>query len=99
MMQAYMRERVGASMDKIGLADVREYYAAHPNEFQAEDRVKWQDLFVLFERFKTPDEAPQYAAGLAARAGRGGDFGKLVAGLRNGGGKVPNRAGIGEKTG
>jgi parvulin-like peptidyl-prolyl isomerase len=99
MMQAYLRERMLAYMDKIGLSEVREYYASHPDEFQAEDRVKWQDLFVLFERFKSADEARQYAAALAARAAQGADFGKLAAEYGMGDSKFRNGAGIGEKPG
>lgn len=99
MMQAYLREKLNPYLDKIGLADVREYYAAHPQEFQAEDRVKWQDLFVAFDRFKTPDEARQYASGMAARAARGADFAKLAAEHGMGDSKFRNGAGIGEKPG
>jgi hypothetical protein len=99
MMQMYLRERMVPFMDKIGLADVREYYAAHPDEFKAEDKVKWQDLFVLFERFKTPDEARQYAAGLASRAAKGADFAKLASEFGMGDSKFRNGAGIGEKPG
>ena len=99
MMQAYLREKVGPSMERIGLADVREYYAAHPDEFMAEDRVKWQDLFVAFDRFKTPDDARQYAAGMAARAARGMDFAKLAAEHGMGDSKFRNGAGTGEKPG
>jgi hypothetical protein len=99
MMQAYLRDQVGPNMDKIGLADIREYYAAHPDEFTADDRVKWQDLFVAFDRFKSPDEARQYAAGLAARAAKGNDFGKLAAEHGMGDSKFRNGAGIGEKAG
>ena len=99
MMQAYLREKVSSPMDKIGLADIRDYYAAHPDEFQAEDRVKWQDLFVLFEQFKSRDEARQYAAGLANRAARGEDFAKLAETYAMGDSKFRKGAGVGEKPG
>jgi len=99
MMQMYLREKMLPYMDKIGLTDIREYYAAHPDEFKAEDRVKWQDLFVAFDRFKTPDEARQYAAGLAARAARGSDFTQLAADYGMGDSKDRKGAGIGEKPG
>lgn len=99
MMQAYLREKLNPYLDRIGLADVREYYAAHPEEFQAEDRVKWQDLFVAFDRFKSADEARQYASGMAARAARGMDFAKLAAEYGMGDSKFRNGAGIGEKPG
>ena len=99
MMQTYLREKMSPHMDKVGLADVRDYFAAHPEEFQAEDRVKWQDLFVLFERFKTPDEARQYAGALANRAARGEDFAKLAETYGMGDAKFRKGAGIGEKPG
>jgi peptidyl-prolyl cis-trans isomerase SurA len=99
MMQAYLREKMTPYMDKIGLADIRDYYATHPDEFKAEDRVKWQDLFVLFERFKTQDEARQYAAGLASRAAKGADFAKLAGEFGMGDSKLRSGAGIGEKPG
>lgn len=99
MMQSYLREKVAPSLERISLADVRDYYKAHPDEFMAEDRVKWQDLFVAFDRFKTPDEARQYAAGMASRAARGMDFAKLAADYGMGDSKFRNGAGIGEKPG
>lgn len=99
MMQTYLRERLSPNLDNLSLADMREYYSAHLADFKAEDGVKWQDLFVLKERFKTPDEARQYAMNLAARAGRGEDFVKLVADYGMGDSKIRNGAGVGEKPG
>jgi peptidyl-prolyl cis-trans isomerase SurA len=99
MMQTYLRDKLAPKLDALGLADVREYYASHLSEFQAEDRVKWQDLFVMTERFKSVDEARQYAAQLAARAGKGDDFAKLAAEFGMGDSKFRNGAGIGEKPG
>jgi peptidyl-prolyl cis-trans isomerase SurA len=99
MMQTYLRDKLSPKLDALSLADVREYYASHLNEFQAEDRVKWQDLFVLAERFKTPVEARQYANQLAERAGKGEDFAKLCSEFSMGDSKFRNGAGIGEKPG
>jgi len=99
MMQTYLRDKLAPKLDALGLADVREYFASHLSEFQAEDRVKWQDLYVMTERFKTVDEARQYAAQLAARAGKGEDFAKLAAEFGMGDSKFRNGAGIGEKPG
>jgi hypothetical protein len=99
MMQTYLRDKLSPKLDALGLADVREYYATHLNEFQADDRVKWQDLFVLTERFKSVEEARQYANQLAARAGKGEDFAKLAAEFSMGDSKARNGAGIGEKPG
>jgi len=99
MMQTYLRDKVSPKLDALGLADVREYYASHLNEFQADDRVKWQDLFVLTERFKSVEEARQYANQLAAKAGKGEDFSKLAAEFSMGDSKARNGAGIGDKPG
>ncbi len=99
MMSNYLHEKLSPNMDKLSLSDMREYYAAHLKDFRAEDGVKWQDLFVLKERFKTPEEARQYAFNLAARAGRGDDFVKLVAEFGMGDSKLRNGAGVGEKAG
>jgi parvulin-like peptidyl-prolyl isomerase len=99
MMQTYLREKFTPIMDKLSLADIREYYAAHLNEYQVEDRVKWQDLFVMTEQFKTADEARQYATQLAARAAKGEDFVKLVEQYGMGDSKLRNGAGVGEKPG
>lgn len=99
MMQTFLREKMSSYMDKVGLSEVREYYQAHPEEFQAEERVKWQDLFVLNERFKSPDEAKQYAAGMARKAANGEDFAKLAEANSMGDSKFRKGAGIGEKPG
>jgi hypothetical protein len=99
MMETYLRQVTSGKLDNVGLADVREYYATHPDEFKAEDRVKWQDLFVLIEKFKSPAEARQYADALAARAARGEDFAKLAGEYSMGDSKFRQGAGIGEKPG
>jgi peptidyl-prolyl cis-trans isomerase SurA len=99
MMQTYLREKLSPNMDKISLADIRDYYTAHIDQFQGEDHVKWQDLFVLNERFKSVDEAKQYATHLATRAGKGEDFVKLVAEYGMGDSKLRNGDGVGEKPG
>jgi len=99
MMQTYLRDALSGKFDALGLADLREYYAAHPDEFRDEDRVKWQDLFASKERFRSVAEAKQYAEHFAARAARGEDLGKLAAENSMGDSKFRNGAGIGEKPG
>lgn len=99
MMSTYLREVVSKRLENIGLNEIREYYATHADEFKADDKVKWQDLFVLAERFRSPAEARQYADALAAKAAKGDDFAKLAAAYSMGDSKFRNGAGIGEKPG
>lgn len=99
MMQSYLRQTAAQKMDVVGLNDVREYYAAHADEFKAEDKVVWLDLFVMTSRFKTPDEARIYAAHMHARAAKGEDFARLAGEHGMGDSKFRNGAGIGEKPG
>ncbi len=99
MMQTYLRQTATQKMDVIGLAEIREYHAAHADQFKAEDKVVWQDLFVMTSRFQTPDEARQYAAHMVARAQKGDDFAKLAGEYGMGDTKDRNGAGIGTKPG
>lgn len=99
MMQTFLRQKLEPYLEKVGLAELREYYAAHPDEFKSEDKVKWQDLFVLAERFNSRAEAKQYADHMAARAARGEDFAKLAGEYSMGDSKFRNGAGVGEKPG
>ena len=99
MMQTYLREKLAPNMDKLSLADIRDYYNSHLDEYRSEDLVKWQDLFVMTEQFKSVEEARQYATQLAARASKGEDFVKLVEQYGMGDSKLRNGAGVGEKPG
>jgi peptidyl-prolyl cis-trans isomerase SurA len=99
MMNSYLRQTAGERMNVIALDEIREYYATHPEQFKAEEKVVWLDLFVMNSRFKTPDEAKLYAAHMHARAAKGEDFAKLASEHGMGDAKLRNGAGIGEKPG
>ena len=99
MMNSYLRQTAGERMNVIALDEIREYYAAHPEQFKAEEKIVWLDLFVMTGRFKTPDEARLYAAHMHARAAKGEDFAKLASEHGMGDSKLRNGAGIGEKPG
>ena len=99
MMNSYLRQTAGERMNVIALDEIREYYAAHPEQFKAEEKVVWLDLFVMTSRFKTPDEARLYAAHMQAKAVKGEDFAKLASEHGMGDSKFRNGAGIGEKPG
>jgi hypothetical protein len=90
-----IRDRIKA----IGLAEQREYYDANPSEFRTTDRAKWLYATVLTSRFKTVDDARQYADWIAAEAAKGADFVELVKQYGMGDSTLRNGEGIGEKPG
>lgn len=89
----YLGQVIKEHVKKIGLAQIDQYYRAHPDEFRIEDEAKWMDLFVSYSRFDSPEEARKYAEGLQARAKANEDFEKLV--MTHGHGDSPLRHGVG----
>jgi parvulin-like peptidyl-prolyl isomerase len=80
MARAYMQNLIFDAVDSgIGHQQILEYYQQHPDEFQRDDRVQWQDIFVDKSKFKDRDEASRFAEQLAAQARAGQDFLKLAA--------------------
>lgn len=90
-----LRDKIKA----IGLADLRDYYDQHTDEFRVTDRAKWLQLTVLTQRFKTPTEARQYADWLVAQARKGEDFVGLVKKYGMGDSMLREGEGIGQKPG
>ncbi len=97
MVQLYMNEIIKPRIKGIGAKDLKDYYDRHPDEFRINDRVKWQDLFILKNRFNSPGDARKYCDHLADRARKGEDFVKMVEALdhRN----LRNAEGLGEEKG
>ncbi len=91
----YLREK----KRDISLAEVRQYYDDHPQEFQAEDRVKWLDLFLAAGRFDTPEACRQTAVHLVGLARGGADFVGLVKEHGHGDSRLRDGEGIGAKRG
>ncbi len=80
MARAYMESLIFDAVDSgIGHQQILEYYQKHPDEFQRDDRVEWQDIFVDKSKFKNRDEACRFAEQLAAQARAGQDFLKMAA--------------------
>src|SRR5262245_238829 len=46
MMMDYVRNLIFPMIERISLQQIREYYEQHPGEFQLQDRVRWQDIFI-----------------------------------------------------
>src|SRR5262249_47811262 len=99
MAEEYIRSMIKDKIKAIGLAHIRDYYDRHPDEFRAEDRVKWLDIFISFNRF--PDARSAYDRALAAqqKAAAGADFLALVTEYDQGVAAQQNGEGIGQKRG
>jgi len=99
MMSAYLGERLKPKMSSIGLIDLKDYYDDHPDEFKTEERVKWQSLFIRFDRFRSVEDAKKYVDWLNSRTRRGDDFVKLVNEFDMGDSKLRGGVGFGEEKG
>lgn len=73
VMQIYMKEKLHLNdyMETVSLADIRDYYYKHPDEFQSEDKVKWEHYTVLSRSFEIPTQANLYAQHFANNAQKG----------------------------
>lgn len=99
MMNMYLRERISPRIKGINLRQVRDYYEEHPDDFRIEDNVKWQDMFIHAEKFRTRAEAKQYADSIVGRLRSGEDFLVLAKQFDMGLSAGPKGAGFGEKKG
>jgi peptidyl-prolyl cis-trans isomerase SurA len=73
--QEYLRSRVMPFVDAIGHEQIHEYYVKHPEEFQAVDSVKWQDLFIdAAKGDRKRPEAKLLAEQILERLHAGADF-------------------------
>ncbi len=99
MVQIIMGETIKSRVKNISLADLKDYYDEHTEEFQMKDRVKWQDLWILKSRFNSPGDARKYCEHLADRARKGEDFVKMVQTLDHNALRDPNGLGLGEERG
>jgi hypothetical protein len=84
MAREYMHNRIYGDIEKISHEQIVEYYDQHANEFVAEDRVEWQDIFIDASKYASRGEGRQIAEQVAARAKAGEDFTKLYAKYDNG---------------
>jgi parvulin-like peptidyl-prolyl isomerase len=99
MMSAYLGERLRPKVNGISLIDIRDYYEEHGDEFKTDDKVKWQDIFIRVDRFRSKADAKKYAEWLLNRAVQGEDFVKLVNEFDHGDSKLRGGFGFGEERG
>jgi len=96
----YMRSRIFQLINSgIGFQEIKDYYDAHPNEFQRVESVKWQDVFLAVgPKYPTMADARRYAQDLIAQCRTGDDFSKLTA-HDDGDSKFRNGEGAGSRRG
>ncbi|MFO0938540.1 MAG: peptidyl-prolyl cis-trans isomerase [Gemmataceae bacterium] len=99
LVDIFVGQTIRDKVKALGLAELRDYYDQHTEEFRNKDRCKWLCLTVLTSRFKTPGEAKQYADWLSGQAAGGADFVGLVKQYGMGDSKLRDGEGIGEKRG
>lgn len=99
MSEEYIRNMLKEKGRSVGLHEIREYYDANPKEFRTDDRVKWLDIFISFNRFATPREAYDHAVAIQQQAAAGADFVELSKKHDQGLAGQQNGEGIGQKRG
>jgi hypothetical protein len=99
MAMEYMRNRVLSAIERIGHERIREYYDGHPEEFQVDDSVIWQDIFVDAGKYPDRAAARQFALGLIDKAKAGADFRQLVTQFDQGNSSYLNGEGYGHRKG
>jgi parvulin-like peptidyl-prolyl isomerase len=95
----YLRSILADKEKFVTLNDLWDYYTAHPKEFAVDDSVKWLDLFVAFNRFKSEDDAKAYADTVWRQAVAGTDFVSLVKQYGQGDSNLRDGEGVGNKRG
>ncbi len=95
----YLQQRVMPALDRIGRAELQEYYNSHPDDFRVYDSVRWRHMFLARARFATPEEAMRAAEALAARVRAGEDFAELSRKNCHGDSALRGGEGIGRQRG
>lgn len=99
MADEYIRSTLKDKARTPSLADLRDYYDRHPDEFKTDDRVKWLDIFISFNKHATPRAAYDHAEGIRQQAAAGADFTALAKQYDNGLAVGTNGVGVGSKRG
>ncbi len=77
MAEEYARTLLKDRVRTPGFAEIRAYYETHAAEFRIEDHVRWQHIFISYQRHPTPQQARQLAEQLRRAALEGADFAAL----------------------
>lgn len=98
MSMEYMRSRIFPIVDRIGHEQIRAYYDEHPAEFQLEDKIQWQDIFIDASKYADRAAARRFAEQIATRVRAGEDFARLAQ-YDNGDSSYRNGEGYGQRRG
>lgn len=100
MAEEYVRSALKEKGRAPGFAELRVYYDRHGDEFKTEDKVKWLDIFISFNKHATPQAAYDHAAAIRRQAAAAGaDFVALSKKYDNGLASGTNGLGIGSTRG
>lgn len=99
LVQVYLEQMLKDKSKFVTLNDIWDYYTGNPKEFTVDEKIKWLDLFVSFQRFGTADEAKAYAENLWRSASTGADFVELIKKSGHGDSGLRNGEGLGTKRG
>jgi hypothetical protein len=98
--QQYLQFLVQPKLDRVGHEQIAEYFNHHPEEFQNQDAVTWQDIFIAVGNFGGDRaKARGFAEQLRQRAGAGEDFAAMARQYDNGTSSYQNGEGLGHKRG
>ena len=98
--RTYLNARVVPQvLASVGRQQIYDYYHQHETDFQVEDGVEWQEIFIAADRFGSRQAAAAHAAEVAAQARAGADFLELVKKYDQGDSSYRNGQGEGRRRG
>ncbi len=95
----FARSIIFKQIDALGHPELQRYYDEHPGEFQNDDRVHWQDIFIDDAAFPNRDECRRTAEKIAEQAREGTSMADLSEKNNMGESKYRKGEGLGQKRG
>jgi parvulin-like peptidyl-prolyl isomerase len=77
MAQQYVNSMLKETGRRASLAEIQDYYEAHPNDYRTPDRVKWLHIFIAFGIPPNQSAAAARMAAIQKRIAAGEDFAAL----------------------
>jgi parvulin-like peptidyl-prolyl isomerase len=99
MMMEYMRSRIYPEVEKIGHEMIVDYYQEHAREFEAPERIQWQDIFIALSKYPDRAAARRFADTIVTKARAGEDWLKLSSQYDDGDSAYRKGEGYGQQRG